>query len=148
MIGEDKRIIVDTNILVYANIENESFQEQARSKLLKLINSDFQLWISRQIIREFLVYATRYNFENERKPIQEFVTNIFRNFKQYNIAEDSSTTTTNLQNLLIQYNISGKKVHDANIVATMQAFKIPKILTHNTKDFERFSDIIEIVPLM
>lgn len=37
-----------------------------------------------------------------------------------------------------------EQVHDANIVATMQAYDIPALLTHNTKDFERFGQVVRI----
>ena len=39
---------------------------------------------------------------------------------------------------------SSKQVHDANIVTTIQAYGIPDLLTHNTKDFERFGEVIRI----
>ena len=41
----------------------------------------------------------------------------------------------------------GKQVHDANIVATMLIYGIPQILTHNTADFARFSELITVLPL-
>ena len=56
--------------------------------------------------------------------------------------------TTNLLNLLTTITINGKQVHDANIVATMQAHGIPKLLTHNTTDFARYASIITVVPLV
>ena len=40
--------------------------------------------------------------------------------------------------------IGGNQVHDANIDATMRAYDIPALLTHNTKDFERFREVIRI----
>ena len=33
---------------------------------------------------------------------------------------------------------------DTNIVATMQAYDIPYLLTHNVKDFQRFGELIMI----
>jgi predicted nucleic acid-binding protein len=42
----------------------------------------------------------------------------------------------------------GKQIHDANIVATMLAHGIPRLLTHNVGDFRRFSTLIEILPLL
>jgi predicted nucleic acid-binding protein len=42
------------------------------------------------------------------------------------------------------FQIGGKQVHDANIVATMQAYGIPALLPHNTKDFERLGEVIRI----
>jgi predicted nucleic acid-binding protein len=44
--------------------------------------------------------------------------------------------------------IGGAQIHDANIVATMQVYNIPTLLTHNTKDFKRFSSLISIMPLI
>ena len=38
-------------------------------------------------------------------------------------------------------------LHDANIVATMQVYDIKRLLTHNMRDFARFSSLITILPL-
>jgi hypothetical protein len=43
--------------------------------------------------------------------------------------------------------VSGKQIHDANIVATMIAYRIEYLLTHNVVDFERFTSLIHILPL-
>jgi len=148
MIWEDKRIIVDTNILIYANYADAIFKEQARNKLHWLSQNKYKMWISRQIMREFLVYATRYNFENDKIESKTLVDNIFHNFQQYTIANTNDMVSANLKDLIEKHNLSGKKIHDANIVATMQAYNITKLLTHNVKAFERFNDVIEIVPLI
>ena len=44
--------------------------------------------------------------------------------------------------------IGGKQVHDANIVATMQAHGLRRLLTHNTADFARFGALIQVEPLV
>jgi predicted nucleic acid-binding protein len=36
---------------------------------------------------------------------------------------------------------------DANIVATMRAHGVQRLLTHNTDDFARYNHLITIVPL-
>lgn len=40
------------------------------------------------------------------------------------------------------------QVHDANIVATMLAYGIPRLLTHNVDDFKRFAHLIAVLPLV
>ncbi len=40
-----------------------------------------------------------------------------------------------------------KQVHDANIVATMQAHGITHLLTHNIAYFARFAHLIKVVSL-
>lgn len=52
-----------------------------------------------------------------------------------------------LLDLLQQFSIGGKQVHDANIVATMLISNIPALLTNNTDDFKRFSHLITVLPL-
>ncbi len=148
MIGEDRRVFIDTNILIYANFTDITFKEQARTKLHWFLQNNYNLWISRQVIREFLVYATRYNFENDKIDIKTVIDTIFINFQQYTIANDIGGVSENLKYLIKKYNLSGKKIHDANIVATMQAFNITKLVTHNVKDFQRFAEYIEIIPLI
>lgn len=43
--------------------------------------------------------------------------------------------------------VAGKQIHDANIVATMLAYDISDLLTHNTVDFVRYSDWITVIAL-
>jgi len=42
---------------------------------------------------------------------------------------------------VVDFEVSGVKVHDARIVAAMLVHKISHILTFNTKDFSRYSGI-------
>jgi hypothetical protein len=46
--------------------------------------------------------------------------------------------------LMGKFQIGGKQVHDANIVATMLAYGVPCLLTHNVKDFRRFGQLVTI----
>ena len=52
--------------------------------------------------------------------------------------------TAQLVKLMVDFQIGGKQVHGANIVATMLAYGIPSLLTHNVRDFERFGDVFRI----
>ena len=64
------------------------------------------------------------------------------------VAEDGPVVTSHLLTLLSTIAIGGKQVHDANIVATIQAYGIPKLLTHNTADFARFASVVTVLPLV
>jgi predicted nucleic acid-binding protein len=46
-----------------------------------------------------------------------------------------------------RFEIAGKQVHDANIVATMLVHGITQLLTQNIADFSRFSSLITVMPL-
>ena len=62
----------------------------------------------------------------------------------FEIADETATVTGKLIQLLGDFKIGGKQIHDANIVATMLAYDIPCRLTHNIKDFKRFNSVIKI----
>jgi predicted nucleic acid-binding protein len=64
--------------------------------------------------------------------------------KHFQVANDTAAVTSQLIKLMERFQIGGKQVHDANIVAAMQAYDIPALLTHNTQDFKRFGEIITI----
>jgi hypothetical protein len=63
---------------------------------------------------------------------------------QFEVADDTAAVTGQLLELMGNYPIGGKQVHDANIVATMLVYDIPCLLTHNAKDFGRFGDMVTV----
>ncbi len=101
------------------------------------------IWISRQVVREYLVTLTRPQaFENlPRATVLEQVDQFIQRFQ---IADDTAAVSEQLVKLMGSFKIGGKQVHDANIVASMLAYGVPALLTHNIKDFERFGDVIRI----
>jgi predicted nucleic acid-binding protein len=48
--------------------------------------------------------------------------------------------------LLIAHHVCGVQVHDARLVAAMHVHGVKRILTFNTRDFARFSDIEAVHP--
>ncbi len=47
---------------------------------------------------------------------------------------------------VVKLSVSGVKVHDAKIVASMKAHNVRHLLTFNVKDFKRFKDIRAVDP--
>ncbi|MEN8133204.1 MAG: PIN domain-containing protein [Pseudomonadota bacterium] len=137
-------LFIDTNILVYANVAAAPFHEQALNALKTAYQSERPLWISRQVLREFIAARTRpQTFAQPSMP--EVVIERVRYLQErFQVADDTAAVTGKLIKLLEDFKIGGKQIHDANIVATMQAYDIPCLLTHNIKDFERFGQLIRI----
>jgi predicted nucleic acid-binding protein len=48
--------------------------------------------------------------------------------------------------LLVDHQVSGVQVHDARLVASMLVHGVPRILTLNTRDFARYTEIEAIHP--
>ena len=139
----DKALFVDTNILVYANVIETPFHEQALAAINTAHQENRVIWISQQVVREYLVTLTRPQaFDNLPKEI--VLEQVTQFIKKLEVADDTPSVSEKLLELLADFKVGGKQIHDANIVATMLAYEIPCLLTHNVKDFKRFESIIEI----
>ncbi len=136
---------VDTNVLVYASQKRSAFNAQATAALDRARQEHLELWISRQILREYLATVTRPQHDAPPLPIAEALADVDRLSRTLNIAEDGPEVFSELCGLLGRVAVGGKQVHDANIVATMLAYGIPRLFTFNEADFRRFVPLIEVV---
>ncbi len=131
----DNSIIIDTNILLYLNIDNEEVKGKALQKIQYLKRDGYSLAISEQIIREFLVaksnlqkIAHKIDFNKLREDVQYLLHN-------FSIIWPSFKSVLFLEELIFKYRIQGKVIHDANIVAVAKENNVFKILTNNPSDF-------------
>jgi hypothetical protein len=67
---------------------------------------------------------------------------------RFRILEEDHVVTNQFYSVVRQFRIVGRKVHDANIVATMLAHRVTHLLTHNVADFAPYSGLITIIPLV
>ena len=141
-------VFVDTNTLVYARVAVSPWHAAAVTKLDDLNAAGHPLWVSRQILREYLAALTKPGTVTVPLPITALVADVQSFELRFFMAEDGPAVTTRLLNLLTAVVCGGKQVHDANIVATMLAHGIANLLTHNVADFNRFSAYITVLPLI
>ena len=137
-------LFIDTNVLVYANIAESPWHKQALNAIKVAHQAGRPLWISRQVLREFIATRTRPQTFAQPSTPDVLVERIRYLEKRFQIADETTSVTRQLIKLLRDFEIAGKQIHDANIVATMQAYGIPCLLTHNIKDFRRFGKIIQM----
>ena len=137
-------LFIDTNILIYANVASAPFHQQAFDALKRVQQSERPLWISRQVLREFMAARTRPQTFAKPSPPEIVIERVQYLEEQFQVANDTAKVTEQLIKLLGEFKFGGKQVHDANIVATMLAYDIPCLLTHNIEDFKRFKGLIRI----
>jgi predicted nucleic acid-binding protein len=142
------RVFVDTNVLVFADVATAPLHAIALQALRDLSAAGAELWLSRQVLREYLATLTRPQSYAAPQPPAVLTAQVVQFQTKFQVAEGGSQVTTRLLALLAAVPIGGKQVHDANIVATMLEYTIPKLLTHNTADFARFSSYITVLPLV
>jgi predicted nucleic acid-binding protein len=143
----DSRVFVDTNILVYSSLERFSLYEQANRRMSKLLAQKSEIWISRQVLREYLVTMTRPAIVSGSITLEEVLKNVSIFMAAYQVADETSEVTVRLVSLLQQVSVLGSQIYDANIVATMKAYNISRLLTHNTVDFIRYNAFVTVLPL-
>ncbi len=137
-------LIIDTNILIYANVATAPLHEQALNAIKSAHQAKRPLWISRQVLREFIAARTRPQTFAEPSRPEVVLERILYMEERFQVADDTAAVTGQLVKLMEGFKIGGKQVHDANIVASMLAYDIPCLLTHNIKDFQRFGEVITI----
>ncbi len=137
-------LFVDTNILIYANVATAPLHDAALKALQDVYQTGRPLWISRQVLREFIAARTRPQTFAQPSTSDVVIKRIRYFEDRFQVADDTPAVTEQLLQLLANHKLGGKQVHDANIVATMKTYGITALLTHNVKDFERFAEIINI----
>lgn len=140
-----ERIFVDTNVLVYATQATAPWHADARRALTDWRSRGAELWISRQVLREYLSTLSRPQTISAPMPMPVLVQDIRQFESLFIVAEDGPIVTAQLLDLLTAISCAGKQIHDANIVATMLTHGVNKLLTHNERDFSRFAALITVL---
>jgi len=139
------RVFVDTNILLRVTLKQINRHDEVDALVKRIIREDSELWISGQVIREFIVQVPHPRTLAQPLTIKQVVQEIEVMKPLFQIADETVIVREKLLKLLQEYPTVGKQVHDANIVATMLANDIDTLLTLNTKDFQRFAEQITLI---
>jgi predicted nucleic acid-binding protein len=133
--GDVETWFVDTNVLVYANMAQAPVHAVALMQLQEVARTGAPLWVSRQVLREYLAVVTRPQRWSAPQPLMRALARV-RYFQQrFQVADETAVVTARLLTLLRTIPAGGAQIHDANIVATMQAYGIQRLLTENVADF-------------
>lgn len=141
------KVFVDTNILLRAILTDIEWHTEADELLKEMLREDAELWISGQVIREFIVQATHPRTLKVPLTIEEVIREIGLIEQLFYVADETSAVRAKLLSLLQTYPTRGKQIHDANIVATMLVNDIDRLVTINLDDFKRFANIISLISI-
>jgi len=108
-------VFVDTNVLVFANTATAPLHTDAQTALQSRAGSGIDLWVSRQVFREYLAVLSRPQSFSSPVSTTTLAADIVRFQTQFRIAEDGPPVTVNLLALLASISIGGKQVHDATL---------------------------------
>ena len=139
-------VFVDTNVLIYVTRRTASEHAATQAALARLEGEGRALWISVQILREYLAVVTRPQATSLPLPMGTAIADVQRFQQVFYVAEDRPAVLDRLLALLGAHLGAGRQVHDTNIVATMLEHGIYRLLTFNAADFRRFAGIIQLEP--
>ena len=136
--------VVDTNVLVHSTAPTSPHHAQARAALARL-TSQGPVAVTRQVLREYLSATTRPQSWSRAYTLAEATADTDAFAARFAVLEDGPAVWAELMALTRRFDFGGKQVHDANLVATMLAHGITRLLTFNSSDLRRFSPLVEIV---
>lgn len=133
---ENKTILIDTNILVYAYTDSDPLKQRlALSLLEKCWKREAYYAVSLQNLAEFFSVVTR---KNEREISKEHITKIIFDIIHFSHWKIIQYTP---QGLISATRRENNHFWDCLIAATMLENNITHIYTENTKDFSSFPNI-------
>lgn len=142
-----RSIFLDTNILLSASDRDRPDFSTCRNIFSNAIEGGYHLYISPQIIREYLVVATRpVDVNGLGLSLKDALHNIDQFRRRTVIAGETEEVLEQLLNLVASYSVSGKRIHDANIIAFMTEHNISCLITLNIDDFKGFSGMETCTP--
>ena len=134
--------LVDTNVLIDATNTRRPHHDDA----LAVLESGTALVLSAQVIREYLVVATRPPGVNGLGMTMATALDNIRAFRrEIRLLPEERPVLPTFLALLERSPCSGKRIHDGHLVATTIAHDVHTIVSLNPDDFSAFRDDIAVV---
>jgi predicted nucleic acid-binding protein len=143
----DGDTFLDTNVLLAATVPARPEHRRALARI-DAGAAQGSLFLSGQVVREYLAVATRPADVNGLGLARaDALANVRQFLQRARSLDEDALVRDMLLQLLDAVPCLGKQVHDANIVATMVAHRVPRLLTLNPSDFARFRSWITVASL-
>ncbi|HEY7215359.1 MAG TPA: PIN domain-containing protein [Thermoanaerobaculia bacterium] len=145
---DDKAVVLDTNVLLSATAPHRPLHQAALVVLNDWPNRGLVLTTSNQILREYIVVATRpVEVNGLGLDIDDALANVAALHGRVRLLLETEATWKRLQALVATYRVLGKQIHDANLVATALTHGVTRLVTANAGDFSRLAAEIEVTDL-
>ena len=142
------RVMLDTNVLLAATDEGRPEHRDALTVLNDWAAGQAGLCTSGQVLREYLVVATRPAARNGLGlKLPDALANVRAIRERTTLLAEDARVGDRLLGLLADVECLDKQVHDANLVATMLVHGVGTIVTMNLADFARFGRHISLIRL-
>jgi predicted nucleic acid-binding protein len=135
-------IFLDTNILLTATDKSRAYHKQAQYIFNAMFDFGYHLCTSGQVLREYLVVATRPVSSNGLGLETEKALKNLREFSdRMTFFEETEAVNATLLKFSETHALRSSRIHDANIAAIVKTYKASVLITENESDFSSFSEI-------
>ena len=141
------RYLVDTNIWLRSIAIDHQDYTIAVNAVETLLRQGNELYFVPQVIAEFWNACTRPKERNGfGLTLQEVKLEVERLESLLLLGEEVPAIYPIWKDLIDRYQVRGVNVHDTKLVAAMLVHELTHLLTFNTKDFQRFKEIVVVHP--
>ena len=139
--------LADTNILIRRIHRADPKHRQTRAAVKRLRERGDRICVTSQNLIELWAVCTR-PVENNGLGLQpEHADRMVARLESALVRlPDTDAAYTEWRRLVVAHSVSGKKTHDARLVATMNVHGVKNILTFNVDDFKRYPGIRAVPP--
>lgn len=138
-------LFLDTNVLIYASIKEAPEHQTMRGFVEHHLEVGTPLYISRQVLREYLAVLSRPQSSFKNIPQASVLLWLKTWRERCRVLDDTEIVMETLWQLYADIPFGGKQVHDANLVATMFSVGLDTLVTANTVDFARFAPRLKLI---
>lgn len=141
------QILLDTNILLRFTDPAHSQHRETAAAVESLRERGHRLVLVPQVLYEFWVVSTRPAESNGLGMTPEEVRQELISYRRiFRLLRDERMVFSFSEQLVTTLGIRGKQAHDARLAAAMMRFAVSHLLTHNTRDFLRYSTLVAVSP--
>ena len=135
-------LFVDTNVLLVATDESRPHHREAKALFASVGASGYHLALSGQILREYLVVATRAVQDNGLGlSVDQALGNLAAFARRAVFYDENEAVSLRLRALCAGGRLKGKRLHDASVAATLLAHGLSTLITENPRDFQEFAEV-------
>ena len=143
------RILIDTNVLIYATLSSDTRHEQAREILIQRHRPEVDLFISVQNLAE--MYPNLTGPKNQPPDSPEIAREKIRSLARLRgltVLPLTLEVTQVALDLCVTGGITRQGYYDRQLIALMLREGIPLILTENLKDFAGIKGVTPVNPFV
>jgi len=134
-------LFLDTNVFLAATDRSRDEHSDCTALLSEVDSAGCHLACTPQVLREYLVVATRPVEANGLGLASiDARTNVRKFRNRITVLDESTRVLESLLALVEAHDLKGKRIHDANIVAAMTAHRLHVLVTSNSDDFRHISE--------